>query len=99
MPNQEEEILSEVDESEPEHPPSDCSPDGEAEDGRWNPGPIQPYPLGGKAGTQHPSARWLPHIEPTAATDGALMEQLPSSTGTKRRRLRKKSRSTIDQKW
>jgi hypothetical protein len=99
MPNRGEETPSEVDESEPEHPPGDYFSDGVAEDGRWSPGPIQPYPVGGRAGAQRPSAGWLPHIESTAATDGPLMRQLPCFTGTKRRRLRKKSKSTVDRKW
>jgi hypothetical protein len=54
VPNREEGILSEIDESEPEYPPVDCFPDGVAEDRRWSPGPIQPYPVGG--GGQEPSA-------------------------------------------
>jgi hypothetical protein len=98
-PNREKEVLSEVDESEPEHPPDDCFPDGVAEDGWWSPGSIQPYSAGGGAGVQHPSARWLPHNESTAATDGPLMGQLPRFTGTKRRRLRKRSKTTIDREW
>jgi hypothetical protein len=77
MPDRGEEILSEVDEPEPdepepEHPPDDCFPDGIAEDGWWSPGSTQPYSAGGGAGVQHPSARWLPHNESTAATGGPL---------------------------
>ncbi len=60
MPSRKEEIQSEVDESEPEHPLSHYPSDGVAEDGRWSPGPTQPYPVGGKAGTQRPSVGWLP---------------------------------------
>jgi hypothetical protein len=99
VPNREEGTLSEIDESEPEYPPINCFSDGAAEDGRWSPGPIQSYPVGGGAGAQRPSAGWLPHNEPTAATTGPLMGQLPCFTGAKRRKLRKKSNATIDQKW
>jgi hypothetical protein len=96
MPDREEGILSEMDESEPEHPPIDCLSDGGAEDGQWSPGPVQSYPVGGGAGAQSPSAGWLPHNESIAATTGPLMGQLPCFTGTKRRRLRKKSKTTVD---
>jgi hypothetical protein len=99
IPNREEGILSEVDESEPEHPPDGCFSDGVAEDGWWSPGPSQPYPLGGGARAQRPSAGWPPHSESTAATDGPLMGQLPCFTGIKRRRLRKKSKTTVDREW
>ncbi len=96
---QEEEILSEADESEPGHPPSDYFSEGVAEDGRWSPGPIRPYPAGGKAGAQRPTVGWLPHIESTAVTDKPPMGRSPCFTGTKRRKLRKKSKFTLDQKW
>jgi hypothetical protein len=99
VPSREEEILSEVDESEPEHPPDKCFPDGVAEDGRWIPGSIQPYSAGGGAGVKHPSARWLPHNESTAAADGPLMGQLSRFTGTRRRKLRKRSKTTVDREW
>jgi hypothetical protein len=99
MSGREEEILSEIDESEPEHPPSDCPSEGAAEDGRWSPGPTQPCPVGGKAGLQRPPPGWPPHFESTAATDKALMGQPPCVTGIKRRRLRKRSKSTVDRKW
>jgi hypothetical protein len=99
MPSQEEEIPSEADESEPEHPPSGYFSEEVAGDGRWSPGPIQPYPAGGKAGTQQPQVGWIPHIGLTTATDRSLMGRSPSSTGTKQRRLRKKSKSTVDRRW
>jgi hypothetical protein len=99
MPNREVGILSEVDESEPEHPPDDCFSDGVAEDGRWSPGPIQPYPVGGGRSPAPLGRVAPPHNESTAATDGPLMGQLPCFTGTKRRRLRKKSKTTVDREW
>jgi hypothetical protein len=99
VPSREEEILSEVDESEPEHPPDECFPEGVAEDGRWSPGSIQPYSAGGGAGVQHPSTRWLPHNESTAAADRPLMGQWSRFTGTRRRKLRKRSKTTVDREW
>jgi hypothetical protein len=70
VPSQEEEIPSEADEQEPEYPPSDYFSGEIAGDGRWSPGPIQPYPVGGKAGTEQPQSGWLLHTGATAATDG-----------------------------
>jgi hypothetical protein len=99
VPSQEEEIPSGADESEPEHPPSDYFSEGVAGDGRWGLGPTQPYPAGNKAAAQQPPVGWLPHISSTAGTDGPPMGRSPCSTGTKRRRLRKKSKSTEDQRW
>ncbi len=99
MPNREEEILGEVVESEPEHPSDDCFADEVAENGWWSPGSIKPYSVGSGAGAQHPPARQLPHNESTAASDGPHMGQLPCFTGTKRRKLRKRPETTIDQDW
>jgi hypothetical protein len=99
MPNHEEGFLSEVDESGAEHPQDNYFSGGAAEDGRWSPGSIQPYSVKGGTGAQRPSAGWPPHNESTAATDGPLMGQLSYFTGTKRRRLRKKSKTTVDREW
>jgi hypothetical protein len=99
MPSQGEEIPSEADESEPEYPPSDYFSGEIAGDGRWSPGPIQPYPMGGKAGTEQPQGGWLLHIGSTAATYGPPMGRSPRPSGAKRRKLRKKSKSTVDQNW
>jgi hypothetical protein len=99
VPSQEEEIPSGADESEPEHPPSDYFSEEAAGDGWWSPGPIQPYPAGDKAGAQQTPVGWLSHIGSTAGTDEAPMGRSSCSTGTKRRRLRKKSKSTMDQRW
>jgi hypothetical protein len=97
MPSQEEEIPSETDESEPEHPPSDYFSEGVAGDGRWSPGSIQPYPAGGKAGAQQTPVGWLLHIGSAAVTDEPPMRRSPRPTSTCRRRLRKKP--TMDQRW
>jgi hypothetical protein len=99
MPSQEEDVLSEADESEPEHSPSDYFSEGVVEGGRWSPGPAQPYPVGSKTGAQRPPVGWLPHIKSAAVTDKGPRRRPPCSTGTKRRRLRKKSKSTVDQRW
>jgi hypothetical protein len=56
MPSQEEETPSEADESEPERLPSDYLPEEVAGDGRWSPGPIQPYPAEGRQEPSNP--RW-----------------------------------------
>jgi hypothetical protein len=70
-----------------------------AEDGWWSPGSTQPYSVGGGAGAQHPPAKQLPHNELTAAPDGPHMVQSSCFMGTKRRKLRKKLETTIDQDW
>jgi hypothetical protein len=99
MPDQEEEILGEMVESEPEHPSDECFADEVAEDGWWSPGSIQPYSVGGGAGARHPPVRQLPRDESTAAPGGPHMAQSSGFTGTKRRRLRKRPATTTDQDW
>ncbi len=84
---------------ETKHPSDDCLADEIAEDGWWSSGPTQPYSVGGGAGAQHPLAEQLPHNELTAAPDGPHVAQLSYSTGTKRRKLRKKLGTTTDQDW
>ncbi len=96
VPDREEETLREVVESEFEYSPDDYFADEVTEDGWWNPGSIQPYSAGDETGAQLPPARRLPHNKSTAAPDGPHMKQSPCSTGTKRRRLRKRFKNTID---
>jgi hypothetical protein len=104
--DREEETLEEVVESEFEYSPDDYFADKVAEDGWRSPGSIQPYSAGDETGAQLPPARRLPYNKSTAIPggphmimDGPHMKQSPCSTGTKRRRLRKRSKNTIDQDW
>ncbi len=99
VPDREEEILGEAVESEFEYSSDDCFADEVAEDGWWSPGSIQPYSAGGGTGTQLPAARRLPYNRSTVAPDGSHMGQSPCLTGTKRRRLRKRSKTTVDRGW
>jgi hypothetical protein len=84
---------------EPEYPSDDCCAYEVAEDGWWNPGSTQPYPAGGGAEIQHPPAEQLPLNESTTAPDGPPMARSSCLMGTKRRKLRKKLRTTMDQDW
>jgi hypothetical protein len=84
---------------EPEYPSDDCCADEAAEDGWWSLGSTQPYPVGGGVEIQHPPAEQLPHNESTTAPDGPHMVRSSCLTGAKRRKLRKKPRTTMDQEW
>ncbi len=86
-------------EEEPKYPSDDCFADEVAEDGWCSSGSTQPYSIRGGAGAQHPPAKQLPHNELTAAPDGPCVVQSSCFTGTKRRKLRKKPGTTIDQDW
>jgi hypothetical protein len=99
VPDREEETLGEVVESEFEYSPDDYFADEVAGGGWRSPRSIQPYPAGHEAGAQLPPARRPPYNKSTTIPDGLHTEQSPRSTGTKRRRLRKRSKNTIDQDW
>jgi hypothetical protein len=86
-------------EEEPKYLSDDCFADEIAEDGWWSLGSTQPYSGEGGVGAQHPPAEQLPHNESTAAPDGHHMGQSSCFGGAKRRRLRKKPETTIDQEW
>ncbi len=69
---------------------SDCSADEAAEDERWSLGSIRANPGRGGAGAQRPRAPQRPPSDTTG---------VPCPASAKRRKLRKRPETTLDQDW
>jgi hypothetical protein len=74
----------------PGYPLSECSADEAAEDEWWSLGSIRPNPGGGGAGAQRPRAPQHPPGDTAWAS---------CPVSAKRRKLRKRPETTLDQDW